>query len=330
MTQGSNELHFFYDAQNKPAVVVYNGSPYSYVKNLQGDIVAIIDSSYAIVVKYKYDAWGRPISCTGIKADSLGKLNPFRYRGYVYDEETGLYYLRSRYYHPTWDRFINADCIINTNLFSYCENNVVQCFDDNGTDTQFFLDYGYPITTPVLKRNEFGSHSIDEKIPQQYMISALIQMANDSNLNNRAWIYHHTLDYGQADCNSVVRMVCKSYYTRAAYFQLELGSLVDTVVGALKTSEPIPITDPNAIPPCSIVISEDYSHMGVTIGPYRSSTNAVVESAVRFGGVNVTERWKVGKGSREFFYYCQLSVVDYNSGFSHTGSRYLTVEDESY
>ena len=52
MTQGSNELHFFYDAQNKPAVVVYNGTPYSYVKNLQGDIVAILDSNKNVVIRY--------------------------------------------------------------------------------------------------------------------------------------------------------------------------------------------------------------------------------------------------------------------------------------
>ena len=98
MTQSSNNLHFFYDAQNKPAVVVYNDIPYSYIKNLQGDIVAILDSTGTPVVNYVYDAWGRPISKTGSMAGTLGTVQPFRYRGYVYDEETGLYYLRSRYY----------------------------------------------------------------------------------------------------------------------------------------------------------------------------------------------------------------------------------------
>ena len=98
MTQSSNNLHFFYDAQNKPAVVVYNDIPYSYIKNLQGDIVAILDSTGTAVVNYVYDAWGRPISKTGSMAGTLGTVQPFRYRGYVYDEETGLYYLRSRYY----------------------------------------------------------------------------------------------------------------------------------------------------------------------------------------------------------------------------------------
>lgn len=98
MTKGENELHFFYDAQNKPAVVVYNGVPYSYVKNLQGDIVAILDGTGAVVVSYVYDAWGRPISKVGSMASTLGTVQPFRYRGYVYDEETGMYSLRSRYY----------------------------------------------------------------------------------------------------------------------------------------------------------------------------------------------------------------------------------------
>ena len=113
MTQGSNELHFFYDAQNKPAVVVYNGTPYSYVKNLQGDIVAILDSNGNKVVEYKYDAWERQIGCDvaagNSNAAALSTLNPFRYRGYVYDEETGLYYLRSRYYNPVLCRFNTVD-----------------------------------------------------------------------------------------------------------------------------------------------------------------------------------------------------------------------------
>ena len=99
-SSGTNTMHFFYDAQNKPAVVVHNGKPYGYLYNLQGDVIALIDSSGNRVVEYRYDAWGRILSKTGTMADSLGTINPFRYRGYVYDGETGLYYLRSRYYNP--------------------------------------------------------------------------------------------------------------------------------------------------------------------------------------------------------------------------------------
>ena len=88
---------------------MYNGVPYAYVKSLQGDIVAILDENGNTVVSYGYDAWGAPLWCTGELAETLGKVQPFRYRGYVFDEETGLYYLRSRYYNPRWGRFVNAD-----------------------------------------------------------------------------------------------------------------------------------------------------------------------------------------------------------------------------
>ena len=133
MTQGSNELHFFYDAQNPPAVVVYNGTAYAYVKSLQGDIVAILDENGNTVVSYGYDAWSAPLWCTGELAETLGKVQPFRYRGYVFDEETGLYYLRSRYYNPQWGRFVNADNMIaELNLFTYCKDNPILLYDPNG------------------------------------------------------------------------------------------------------------------------------------------------------------------------------------------------------
>lgn len=98
LTQGSNNLHFFYGADGSPAIVEYNGVSYGYVKNLQGDVIGIVNASGAYVVQYAYDAWGRMISKTGSLASTLGSLNPFRYRGYVFDEETGLYYLRSRFF----------------------------------------------------------------------------------------------------------------------------------------------------------------------------------------------------------------------------------------
>ena len=139
MTSGTDELHFFYDAQNRPAVVVYNGTAYAYVKSLQGDIVAILDENGNTVVSYGYDAWGAPLWCTGELAETLGKVQPFRYRGYVYDEETGLYYLRSRYYTPTWCRFISIDAFVDTtddvvskSLFVYCSNNPIVHSDPTG------------------------------------------------------------------------------------------------------------------------------------------------------------------------------------------------------
>ncbi|MGM9602228.1 MAG: RHS repeat-associated core domain-containing protein [Faecousia sp.] len=141
MTKGNDDLHFFYDASNKPAIVEYNGTKYAYVHNLQGDIVAILDSTGAVVVSYVYDAWGRPISCSGTMVNTLGKINPFRYRGYVYDEETGIYYLQSRYYASDWKRFVNADTtdmldangdVWGNRQYLYCNNDPINRTDPYG------------------------------------------------------------------------------------------------------------------------------------------------------------------------------------------------------
>ena len=147
MTQGSHDLHFFYDAQGKPGMVTYNDVDYFYVYNLQGDVVALIDANGTQVVEYGYDAWGNPISKTGSLAATIGTLNPFRYRGYVYDEETGLYYLRSRYYNPVWKRFINADSLAGVcgrisshNVFSYCCNTPILSSDFSGKDAYWITD----------------------------------------------------------------------------------------------------------------------------------------------------------------------------------------------
>ena len=132
-----DKLHFFYDSANRPAKVEFNSTVYTYLHNLQGDIVGIVDNTGVLVVEYKYDAWGKPLSTAGTLADTLGKRNPFRYRGYVFDEETGLYYLRSRYYNPWRGQFINADSTILSGLllcnsFTYCSNNPIKRIDSTG------------------------------------------------------------------------------------------------------------------------------------------------------------------------------------------------------
>ena len=156
MTRGADELHFFYDAQNRPAVVVYNGTAYAYVKNLQGDVITILDGAGNVVVSYVYDAWGMPIGKSGTLAETLGTLNPFRYRGYVFDEETGLYYLRSRYYHASISRFLcidrwlggTSDGILSHNPLCYCKNSPVMNADADG---QFLAAICAAIGATVVK-----------------------------------------------------------------------------------------------------------------------------------------------------------------------------------
>lgn len=127
MTVGSNTLYFSYDASGTPMSVTYNGTNYYYATNIQGDVTAILDTSGTAVVQYTYDAWGKILTTTGSMADTLGVHTPLRYRGYVYDAETTLYYLLSRYYDLEMGRFINADEFTSTgqgltgnNMFAYC------------------------------------------------------------------------------------------------------------------------------------------------------------------------------------------------------------------
>ena len=138
MTFLNTEVFYFtYDPQGHPATVKWNNHVYYYITNLQGDVIAILDQG-TVVVEYKYDAWGKLLSITGSEAQMIGRLNPLRYRGYVYDQETGLYYLQSRYYNPEWGRFLNADALVSTggllgnNMFAYCGNNPINTADHSG------------------------------------------------------------------------------------------------------------------------------------------------------------------------------------------------------
>ena len=108
-------MYYAYDNSGKLFGVYYDGAGtsndgfYFFKRNIQGDIIGILDRNGVEVVTYLYDTWGKLISTTGSMASTIGADNPFRYRGYYYDEETGLYYLNQRYYNPEWGRFISAD-----------------------------------------------------------------------------------------------------------------------------------------------------------------------------------------------------------------------------
>ena len=145
------QQRFSYDAAGNLVAVVYKvGSGtsyiYYYLRNAQGDIVKLIDSSGNTVVEYLYDSWGKLIATTGSLANTVGANQPFCYRGYVYDEETGFYYLQSRYHDPETCRFISADVLLSTsqgvlgyNSFEYCGNNPIVRLDTKGRfwDTVF-------------------------------------------------------------------------------------------------------------------------------------------------------------------------------------------------
>lgn len=140
---GSKSVTLVYDRFDEAIGFYYCNQMFYYVKNLQGDITAFLSDEGFLVARYIYDDWG---NCT-IVGDSSAwngapEANPLRYRGYVYDNDTGLYYLQSRYYDPEVGRFINCDDVnyiglteseVSYNPFAYCENEPVNDIDPNGT-----------------------------------------------------------------------------------------------------------------------------------------------------------------------------------------------------
>ena len=295
MTSGTDELHFFYDAQNRPAVVVYNGTAYAYVKSLQGDIVAILDENGNTVVSYGYDAWGAPLWCTGELAETLGKVQPFRYRGYVFDEETGLYYLRSRYYNPRWGRFVNADgAIIQKNLFAYCSNGPIVGYDPSG-----------------FERVKLTPHRSDssEKYPDSVMSVDLFVELIKQAVETEGWkyIYGHAR-WKETDCVGLPKYVLEWYYSHKSFKKLYqitkgenkgeiLNQVKDLAVYGMQNGETFDITDWNDIPIGAAVFKYDptnpeatkenkgWLHVGVYIGITEEYGYTIAAAASKKDGV---------------------------------------------
>ena len=145
-------LYYFYDANGTVTGMYYNNVLYYFRKNLQGDVTGIYNANGTLVVEYEYTPYGAIFAITdangndiSTNATHIANINPFRYRGYYYDIETGFYYLITRYYDPVVGRFLNADAFISTgqgiignNMFAYCGNKPVMFSDPRG------LCYGYP------------------------------------------------------------------------------------------------------------------------------------------------------------------------------------------
>ena len=144
---GTTELWFFYDADGTPSGIRYkNGdsiNDYYFVCNWRGDVTEIYDSTGALAASYSYDAWGKVTeNATSADTQNITETNPIRYRGYYYDSETGMYYLKSRYYDPVVKRFLNSDdellsatstqTVTNKNFFAYCDNNPITRADSEG------------------------------------------------------------------------------------------------------------------------------------------------------------------------------------------------------
>ncbi|WP_443711603.1 RHS repeat domain-containing protein [Ruminococcus sp.] len=150
-TRGEKVFDYCYDANGQLYAVSYKANSstdavtYYFAHNWRGDITSIYDGDGNMVAKYEYDAWGNVLTVTNSNnseitdPNHIANLNPFRYRSYYYDSESGLYYLMSRYYDPVVHRFLNADGyfqsgdnILDTNMNAYCQNNPIMNSDPTG------------------------------------------------------------------------------------------------------------------------------------------------------------------------------------------------------
>lgn len=156
----NNKLIFEKSNQNIISYIYYNnsimgltinGEKYYFLKNGQNDVVGIIDNNGDLVVSYTYDPFGNIIKTEGSLKNTIGVINPIRYKSYYYDNETGLYYLNSRYYDPSCGRFISPDDTIylmgtyllnniSKNLYVYCLNDFVNRIDELGTSSRVMLN----------------------------------------------------------------------------------------------------------------------------------------------------------------------------------------------
>ena len=159
---GNHLIMYMYDDNGQPVGMQYRNTAYAantfdtywFEKNLQGDIVAVYNASGTKLISYTYDAWGNfTTTYSNGGANTSAVYNPFRYRSYYYDTETGLYYVSSRYYDPAIGRFISPDTtdiltatpmgLTDKNLYAYCDNNPVVRVDRNGQFWDYVVDIGF-------------------------------------------------------------------------------------------------------------------------------------------------------------------------------------------
>ena len=182
--RNGNIIQYYYNEAGSVIGLRYNGNDYFFRRNLQGDIISILNTAGQTVVSYEYDPWGNILSTSGSMAATLGADNPFRYRGYYYDNESGLYYLQTRYYDPAVGRFINGDSQLNVsqgflgyNMFAYCLNNPVNKYDYSGNKP------GDWFSTMDEAGRDFGEYINGRSIAENREYISLIYSKRVRNIN---------------------------------------------------------------------------------------------------------------------------------------------------
>ena len=258
--------YYYYDSDGTILGIGYKkgSNPeknYFFEKNAFGDVIAVYRNSDSVLIgTYEYDLWGNPVSVkeavTGRDTDGILGKNPFRYRCYYYDTETGFYYLNSRYYDPQIRRFISADDrLLQTgenakgyNLYSYCQNTPLGMADYNGHSMTLALTLTLPaigaalstVAAPVAIGAAIGitaAVTVHNVVRFKELVDAGINALEEEGKKRRNSIY---TVYALSDSEGV-RYVgrTKDYETRmkAHRKSLDKGNLIDSKLGENLTYE---------------------------------------------------------------------------------------------
>lgn len=314
--RGDLKFYYRYNAMGELASIKRinaAGSEYTVyvVTNTRGDVEELRLADGSLYARYVYDSWGNVLHVyngSGVEetnSNALSLQNPFRYRGYYYDNETGLYYLQSRYYDPVTCRFVNADSIIVTydllgqNLYAYCYNNSVLYFDDSGKRPIVGEGPGKEsaedrkLSCNYMKNIRSSKKTVIKTSKKESSVVDYLSTAADVILDTVAvrvgggWGYGFTLDSGE--------------YEMSAKVSINLVNIEATTHGFKVFS--------------SFYIGAEVSQAGVETGP---EFHYVID-------------WETGKGyniSRDF---CRLSDFEYEIAYYKKWGGYVAVGfDELY
>ena len=278
--------------------------------------MALLDNTAAVVVAYKYDAWGRPIKKEGSLAATLGTVQPFRYRGYVYDEETGLYYLRSRYYSAAWCRFINADALITNNLFSYCVSNPVMLLDPSGY--HFSLLEEYAGDNPGFNAEDYGPGCLNKdkvflrQTPCQDYSIPVVELLKQEDINGLYIKRGAYVIEGESTSSSVKSAQPGRVWLEVIVFYYYDSVLVDNnygtaLTGYIAAEHVIDLTN------CGFEVRPDGGYVNVREAPSKHAESI----ADIYPGQRVTEYYQEQVGNTTWSY------VNYGNGCGWVNNFYI-------
>lgn len=145
---GTITAEYIYDPDGFPLVMSKGGQNYYYTYNMLKEITGLTNAEGTVVASYSYDAWGNILSQSG----SMAEINPVRYKGYRYDDETQLYYLIARYYQPSEGVFLavdpeggDTDDPKTQNGYAYASSNPIMFTDPNGHYVWLIINAGFAV-----------------------------------------------------------------------------------------------------------------------------------------------------------------------------------------